>query len=173
MIYRGVARWSRKANSNYVEYPIADLWGRSRKCTAPSPSLSLSLSYVPSSHVGLATLPITRFAIAFTYELNYYTQLPADCVATVSFARCPLNNERIIRDKLSNGENGLNHMKFPPSSFLPPSPSRRWVMDRSIFDVVCYWCLMSNRFEKLNQPALGERLLNGCNQPRAFPLGLL
>lgn len=59
MIYRdvAVARWSRKANSNYVEYPIADLWGRSHKCT--SGSLPFSLMHVSSLHVGPATLPTT------------------------------------------------------------------------------------------------------------------
>lgn len=60
----------------------------------------------------------------------------------------PLNNERMIRDKLSNGENDLNHAVHPPSSpppFTPLSPCR--VMDRSIFDVPYYWCLTSNCFE--------------------------
>lgn len=86
----------------------------------PSVPLSLLLSISPcpspvrmlSSRVGPATLPTARFAIAFTYELNYYTLLPTYRVAAVSIARCPLNNERIIRDKSSNGENALNHAEL-------------------------------------------------------------
>lgn len=76
-------------------------------------SLFLSRSRVPSWRVGPGHLAYReRFAVAFTYELNYYTLLPTDRVAVVSIARCPLNNERIIRDKLSNGENALNHAKL-------------------------------------------------------------
>jgi len=43
-------------------------------------------------------------------------------VAAVNLARCPLNNEEIIRDKLSNGENGLNHAELLPPPPLLPSP---------------------------------------------------
>lgn len=107
----------------------------------PLPLLSLSffLSRVLSSHICPATLPTAGFSIAFTYELNYYMQLPMDCVAAVNLARCPLNNERMIRDKLSNGENDLNHAEHPPSSPPPcPLPPSCRVMDRSIFDVPYY-----------------------------------
>lgn len=111
----------------------------------PLPFLSFSLACI-SSHICPTTLLTAEFSIAFTYELNYYMQLPIDYVAAVNLARCPLNNERMIRDKLSNGENDLNHAEHPPSS-PPPFPSPRRVMDRSIFDVPYYWCLTSNRFE--------------------------
>jgi len=113
MIYRdaAVACRGKKANSNYVEYPIADLWGHSRKCTSGSFLSPITLSpspppFFPCSHGDPAALPTAVRHIAFTYELNYYTLLPTDRKAV---ARCPLNNEKIIHDKLSNGENGLNH----------------------------------------------------------------
>lgn len=126
---------------------------RSSVRTTPSlPSVSLSLSRVYSLFACMSCHLAYRrvHTIAFTYELNYYMQLPMDCVAAVNLARCPLNNERMIRDKLSNGENDLNHAERPPSSPppsppAPPPPCR--VMDRSIFDVPYYWCLTSNRFE--------------------------
>lgn len=111
--------------------PLAQVYER-----LPLPLLSFSLSL---PRVCPATLPTAGFSIAFTYELNYYMQLPMDCVAAVNLARCPLNNERMIRDKLSNGENDLNHAEHPPSPPppCPPPPSCR-VMDRSIFDVPYY-----------------------------------
>lgn len=111
----------------------------------PLPFLSLSF-FLPvlSSHICPATLPTAGFSIAFTYELNYYMQLPMDCVAAVNLARCPLNNERMIRDKLSNGENDLNHAEHPPSSPLlcPPPPSclGLWIgqfLTYHIIDVSC------------------------------------
>lgn len=88
------------------------------RTTPSSLSLSLSLSHVYSLRMSCHLAYRGVHSIAFTYELNYYMQLPMDCVAAVNLARCPLNNERMIRDKLSNGENDLNHAEHPPSS--PP-----------------------------------------------------
>lgn len=106
----------------------------------PPLSLFLSFAYTLFAYKSCHLAYRGVHSIAFTYELNYYMQLPMDCVAAVNLARCPLNNERMIRDKLSNGENDLNHAEHPPPSpppFPSPPPPCR-VMDRSIFDVPYY-----------------------------------